>query len=407
MGIFIFLIAILAIILGSIRNELTLSLVGVVFLTVLLYSFLAVLITALIHRKKNASISVRIVPKQTRAGKTGDVIFSYLEGTKLTAQGKKPAFIRLPGILIRYQIRLQTRDKRQIVHIFDPDFLVDNISSFRAERRGAYYSAYDELMVLDALGFFKAGFRIPQDNTPRLLVSPNVAANNIPIAALYGGAEQRQDTHYIKTDELIDHRPYIPGDDPRRINWKLYGHAGDLFVREGEPEPPPHSRLLILIDTQADRILFTREAARQAVDKLCENAMAVVLDYLEQGMSIFIGYTGGKIQGGNKGELAAALAYPATLPLIGAEELPLSPEDRGILILALPRSDTASAALDRYLKKRPSMQMTEILFLYHNEALHNQAEANARLYRQYHHVNAQSIALTDENRYNSDLVTYI
>jgi hypothetical protein len=251
-------------------------------------------------------------------------------------------------------------------------------------------------MVLDALGFFKAGFRMPQDNTPRLLVSPLAAENKLSIKALSGGVEQRQDTHYIKTDELIDHRPYIPGDDPRRINWKLYGHAGDLFVREGEPEPPPHSRLLILIDTQADRVLFTGEAARQAVDKLCENAMEAILDYSEQGMSILTGYTGGKIQSGNKGELAATLAYPAAISLTSPENIPLSPEDRGILILALPRSDTASTALDRFLKNRPNMQKAEILFFYQNETLHNQAEANARLYRQYHGVSAQSIALIDE-----------
>jgi hypothetical protein len=393
MGIFILIIAILAILLGSIRNELTLSLVGAVFLTVLFYSFLAVLTTALIHRNKTASISVRIVPKQTSVGKTSDAIFSYLEGGKLAAKGKMPSFIRLPGILIRYQIKLQTRDGRQIVHIFDPDFLIDNISSFLVEKRGAYYSIYDELMVLDALGFFKAGFRISQDNTPRLLASPLPTENKLSIKALSGGTEQRQNTHYIKTDELIDHRPYIPGDDPRRINWKLYGHARDLFVREGEPEPPPHSRLLILIDTQTDRILFTAESARQAVDRLCENAMEVVLDYSDQGMSIFIGYTGGKIQSGSKSELAAALAYPAAIPLTGGlEELPLSPEDRGILILALPRSNTASAALDRFLKNRPSIQKVEILFLYQNESLYNQAEGNARLYGQYHGVSAHSIA---------------
>jgi hypothetical protein len=244
------------------------------------------------------------------------------------------------------------------------------------------------------LGFFRASYHIVQDNAPRLLVSPLPSETKLPIKTLSGGTEQRQDYHYIKTDDLIDHRPYVPGDDPRRINWKLYGHAGDLFVREGEPEPPPHSRLLILIDTQADKGLYTAEAARQAADKLCENAMEAVLDYSERGMDILIGYTGGNILGGAKGELAAALAYPAALPLSDAADLPPSPEDHGILILALPRSDASSSALDRFLKKKPESQRIALMFIYQDGGLASHAETSANFYRRYRGVSAAAVALT-------------
>jgi hypothetical protein len=362
-GIFILLITLLGFTAGYIRNELALTLVGTLFLTVSAYCFAGIFVLAGIHRKRALAVSARIVTKSVSTGKTGEVLFS--PGPLETRGNGK--FFRLPGILIRYEITLKTKDGRSISHIFDPDFLTNGFSSFNVPERGAYYSAYDEFILSDILGFFRLAFPISQDGSPRLLASPAAAEEAIPVILRSGGTEQRSDPHFLRTDDLIDHRPYIPGDDPRRINWKLYGHAGDLFVREGEPEPPPHSKLLIMVDTQTDRTLFDTEAGRRAVDTLCENALAAALENAGQGMDIFIGYTGGTIREGPPAELAAALAYPAALPFSGPEELPQSPEDRGILILALPRNSAESSALDRFLKKRGSHQKVDLVFLYRED----------------------------------------
>ena len=206
-----------------------------------------------------------------------------------------------------------------------------------------------------------------------------------------GGTEQRNEPHYRKSDELTDHRPYVPGDDPRRINWKLYSHAplGDLFVREGESEPPPRSRLLILLDTEIDRTLYTTvDEGRRAVDMLCESALAAALEFSDKGMDILIGYTGGRISGGkdesgplNAAELASALAWPAAvfrpdpekaagnkkakqLNTVTQPMLPKAPGDRAVLIMALPRSSAESSALDLFIKNREAGQETDIVFLY-------------------------------------------
>jgi uncharacterized protein (DUF58 family) len=216
---------------------------------------------------------------------------------------------------------------------------------------------------------------------------PAPAAETIPVYVQSGGDSQRQTLRYQRTDNLIDHRPYIPGDDPRRINWKLFGHAGDLFVREGEPEPPPHSKLSILIDTLADPAFYSPAEGRRAVDLLCENALAVALEYNLRGMEITLGFSGGELSAVKPGELAAFLSYPAaTLP--GAErELPLSPGDRSILILALPRNTAESSALDRFLKNRQSGQGVDLAFIGNN------AEASARFYNQRGGTHARQIRL--------------
>jgi hypothetical protein len=98
-------------------------------------------------------------------------------------------------------------------------------------------------------------------------------------------------------------------------------------------------------------------------------------------MDILIGYTGGRIMGGedenaplNAAELALALAWPAAIfrpaetapPTTKAgspgPELPQAPGDRSVLVLALPRKPSASTALERFLKKRE--QGADIVFIY-------------------------------------------
>jgi uncharacterized protein (DUF58 family) len=394
MGVCIFLIALLGFAGGGLRNELVLTLVGAVFMAPLVYCFAALGFLSRIHRKKVPALSVRMAAKNISAGTRGECSLSR------TGPGQR-GFFRLPGMLIRYAVNLETRDGRRIRHLFDPDTLKGGASSFAVPLRGAYYGGGDELLILDMLGFFRVSFSVPQDRGPRLLALPGAAAEPIPVYIRSGGDEQRRENNFLRTDNLIDHRPYIPGDDPRRINWKLYSHGGDLFVREGEPEPPPHSKLTILVDTQTDGGLYGPDAGRRGVDLLCENALAAALEYTGRGMEVSVGYTGGELRGGPQAELAEALAYPAAAAITGAEDLPLSPaefsgEDRGFLILALPRTVGGNAAgeataLDRLLKKRGNRQTVDLVFLYDTDHLDGAAETCVHIYGQKGGVHARRI----------------
>jgi hypothetical protein len=434
--------AVLGLIAGTLRHELVLTLLGTALLAVWFYCLLAVLFLAFIHWKRAVSLSVRIIPEPGAgpalpsgvpveaigAGQPG-AVFCVREGTGgdtgRNGFAGKGRFFRLPGILIRYALGLSTKDGRRLDHFFDPDFLENNISPFNAPERGAYYGEQDRLLVFDILGLFRAAIIVPQIPGPRLLVMPQAAEQAPLLSVQSGGAKQRTGPRFLRTDDLIDHRPYVPGDDPRRINWKLYGHAGDLFVREGEPEPPPHSRLVILIDTQVDNVLYTAEAGRRGVDLLCENALALVLDYEGRGIDVDIGFSGGSISGGGPAELAAALACPAALSLSPARfawELPLPEGVQGVLILALPRNWTEGEvtgdasgvsqgahtaprlSLDSFLKKRDDRQTVDMLFLYRgedtlierpkkNDRLEKSAEACVRFYGGKGGVRARHIRL--------------
>ena len=374
MGVFVILVTVLAFAAGWLRNELALTLLGTVFLTILAYCFFGVFFLALLHRGKAGSLSMAISPEAVAAGKDAELCVSG------GAVRGRMGFWRLPAILVRCELCLETKDGRVIRHFADPDF--DKSSGFPVRERGAYYAggsgACDRLIIFDAPGFFRFSFPVRQHGSPRLLAFPSPAGESVPLSLRSGGSDQLREAHYRKSEELTDHRPYIPGDDPRRINWKLYGHAplGELFVREAEPEPPPHSRLLILIDTAADRDLYTLNEGRLAVDLLCECALAAALEFSGKGMSILTGYSGGGIQGGkdesgflSEAEITLALAWPAAVswphPEDTAADLPRAPKDVSVLILALPRTSAETSALDRFLKNREPGQGTDIVFLYH------------------------------------------
>jgi uncharacterized protein (DUF58 family) len=49
--------------------------------------------------------------------------------------------------------------------------------------------------------------------------------------------------------EFSDHRPYIPGDDPRRIDWKVLGRTERCFLRQYQDET--NLRVYLIVDRSA------------------------------------------------------------------------------------------------------------------------------------------------------------
>jgi uncharacterized protein (DUF58 family) len=172
-----------------------------------------------------------------------------------------------------------------------------------------------------------------------------------------GGDVHREEPSFARTDELTESRRYLPGDDPRRINWKLYGHSGELFVREGEPEPPPRSRYAVVVDTSVDSYLYSTEEGGAAVDSLAERALGLVTDLRTSGLDVEYCATGCSFAAGDDKAAAVYFASVAPYELSAAPDVPF-PDDPGtrIVLLALPRRLTQSkkAALDRFLSGRPT-----------------------------------------------------
>jgi hypothetical protein len=393
MGVFVLLIILLSFAAGAIRREMVLTLTGAVFLAVWVYCLVMTLLLALLHHKRAGRISIRLGLEKIVAGEWTHVIFSpFLQGEK---------YLQLPLILVRCRILLKTKDGRYVEYDFKPEETgFSQLNTFQVNGRGAYFCTYDEFAIFDILGFFRFAFRIPAENTnnARLLVSPCSAGEPFPVRAM-GGETDRQDAPALeRTDDLADNRPYVPGDDPRRINWKLYSHGGELFIRQGEREPPPQSNITMLIDTQYD-MLYTKKSARLAVDLLCETALAVIAD-ISKNKNVQLGFSGQSCKSPTPAELRSFLAYPYAqgkdLQQINNLDLPPVTEKCAIIILALPRTTSEPSALDRFLANNTNREI-ELVFVYSTENLRRaekeraEAETCAALYNKRPGVKAWTI----------------
>jgi hypothetical protein len=136
------------------------------------------------------------------------------------------------------------------------------------------------------------------------------------------------------------------------------------------------------------------------VDLLCEQALALALDFTNRGMDVLVGCTGGGLTGGDGEELARAMSGPFAIgygfkalgraqakhvPHTAAPELPGA--DRGVCVLALPRTaagNGGASALDRFLARRAASggeggpaAPCEIIFLYTADTAVREAAATA------------------------------
>ena len=324
---------------------------GAVFLSINICSFLAVFFSAA-ARPKGKRLSL-CFDRQEFA--VGDSVVISLQNAKRR---------RFPAVLIRYEIPLRTVDGRTLPIIFDPETTVETTAEVK--RRGAYYAANDILSIRDAFGFFFIKWNIPVEDGPRLFALPEakpILLQNEPKA---GGDARRDEPHFAKTDELTESRRYLPGDDPRRINWKLYSHSGELFVRDGEPEPPPRSRYAVIVDSSVDRGIFSAERGADAVDTLAETALGLVTALSESGFSVEFGASGLTLVSGDQKAAALFFARLSEYSIESAPSLPSCEDPKvRVIVLALPRriDRVGTTSLDALLQKRSSFSASvELLF---------------------------------------------
>ncbi|MDR1257395.1 MAG: DUF58 domain-containing protein [Spirochaetaceae bacterium] len=371
------------------RKEPVLTLSAALFAACLVYCFLSVFLLALVHRKNAGTLRTYIVPEKTP-----------VQGSVEIRLSQRIYFFELPAILIRYKLRLATKDGKTIENIFGNSFFKKVNAEFTVSRRGAYYGAHDELVIQDIFGFFRRPLKLYQGENERLIALPVPAETSPPALSVTGGTEGLGGAVFRKTDDFTEQRPYIPGDDPRRINWKLYAHAGELFIRQQDREPPPHSRFVLLIDTEADPSLYSAEEGAAAVDGLCGTALTLLLECAEHGGEALFGFTGGGItrMAGGAAELSTPLAYPARSALGGGQRLPGIPAfaaPAGALLFALARrKGTSNTCIQNFVEKNSGD--VSIVFFYGTENQKNAAEGNAILFNRLPGIKAFAARITEQ-----------
>lgn len=142
--------------------------------------------------------------------------------------------------------------------------------------------------------------------------------------------------------EFAEHRPYVPGDDLRRVDWKVYGRTDRWYVRESEQET--NLRATLVVDASASMAYasgenaskweYTRALAASLAWLLLAQQDAVGLATFGDGLRAFIPPRGGRAQ---RARLFAALeaeeASGGTSPEGPFRQLAERLPRRGLLVL--------------------------------------------------------------------------
>ena len=164
-------------------------------------------------------------------------------GIPLTFQVSLPphllrGFNRIPCVLLRFCYRVTACKGRTYswaarIDPKDPSFSLTP----PPPERGDYQGLLGYLQIEDFLGFCRIDMPLPEKE--RLLILPRpYPASILPTLLVRGGIRIREHRPPSIALEELEIRKYQPGDDIRRLHWKLYAHSGELFFRIGEQDPP-------------------------------------------------------------------------------------------------------------------------------------------------------------------------
>lgn len=150
--------------------------------------------------------------------------------------------------------------------------------------RGKYFYRQRCLVLKDVCGFFAVRLLQPLPVSRTYIVLPALqpAAHSAPPELYAQSVTDAPQTE--RTTELYESRPYVPGDDPRKIHWKLYAHTGGLAVKLGAFEPPPVKHLTLYIEEP--RVMRKKDQAFAAAvfDAFMGRIAAYILQLLHAGI---------------------------------------------------------------------------------------------------------------------------
>lgn len=220
---------------GVFRGELIATISGVTFLSFALYSCLTALITRAAWKKSSFSAE----------WKEPGLFRVSLCGTE------KNRFPSLVFSEVLYCLDYTTSGKTGTGRIFSVTVPVSKTTadhSLALPPRGIYTASNPRLRIRDYAGFFSFTIRLPaSDISAPLTVLP--APEPEPKTAFPPGKTglTRGKSTFKRSEDLYETRNYQPGDDPRKINWKVFAHSGELSIRQGELLPPPANEYVFVL----------------------------------------------------------------------------------------------------------------------------------------------------------------
>ena len=106
------------------------------------------------------------------------------------------------------------------------------------------YRGRDGFLITDWFGFFRFSLVSSRPLVVRVMAREEEGVPGFPPSLQADGVSS-----FLALPSEVDpveNRPYVPGDDPRKINWKQYAHFDGFFVRTAH-EPLPHNKWVLCL----------------------------------------------------------------------------------------------------------------------------------------------------------------
>lgn len=174
------------------------------------------------------------------------------------------------------------------------------------ERRGFYTLGAVSFEATDALGMLTSQFAIEKaiELTVRPRIYPVRLAEIAPQAPL--GSSQCSRSNFLDRSGIKSVRPYVPGDAPKDIHWKLSAKSGKLLTKEYTPS----YEALVTLCLDAHRGSYESDGLK--ADHLVDLAASLCSALLKQKMRVRILLTDERHRGltvRDEGDLQTALDF--------------------------------------------------------------------------------------------------
>ncbi|MDW3179728.1 MAG: DUF58 domain-containing protein [Acidimicrobiia bacterium] len=228
-----FFLGVLAVVAGRVLGLVELYVVGAILLSL---SILAVVVAVM--RPIRVGVGRTVAPARLHVGSVGRVELAVRNGST-----------KAPVMQLTDNVE-GTAGAQLFVSPLKPDEVTRAAYKLPTERRGIVRVGPVDFVAHDPFGLAVRRFTAP--SVGQLVVYPEVVA--LPAAPPSPATERRSmsDTPEFlggRSEEFHALRPYVPGDDIRRINWASSARHDDLIVREDEA--PTQNHLTVLLDNAA------------------------------------------------------------------------------------------------------------------------------------------------------------
>lgn len=224
---------------GLYRGELAAALAGSLLLAYALVSLLLCLFTILLWKPAR----LRLVQ-----GKNG--------AFTLTIQNVPNIFVTLlcgAQLCIRYK-RTNFYGKQAYIENIFPISGPETHHDPHFPGYGVFIPAQEVLILHDFASFYRFPLHAPARSCCEPVFKPVIPEQHAGQGSPSGTTTQTTGlSSYDRSENLYETRTYLPGDDPRKINWKVFAHSGSLSIREGELLPPPNAEYFCIFNSKTPR----------------------------------------------------------------------------------------------------------------------------------------------------------